>query len=103
MSRDDFTTRPGEWAAEVNVRLLLLLALIAGCKSGSDASAAHPDGGGGRIVPVTAAKVTERDVPVYLDGLGSVAAFKTVTVHSQVDGRLDRVLFKEGQTVKAGE
>jgi multidrug efflux system membrane fusion protein len=42
-------------------------------------------------------------VPIYLDGLGNVSAFKTVTVRSQVDGRLDQVLFREGQQVKAGE
>jgi multidrug efflux system membrane fusion protein len=57
----------------------------------------------GRPVPVVAAQVQKRDVPIYLDGLGSVAAFKTVTVRSQVDGRLDAVLFREGQAVKQGD
>src|SRR6267378_4443168 len=57
----------------------------------------------GRAVPVVVAAVQRRDVPIYLDGLGNVTAFKTVTVRSQVDGRLDRVLFKEGEPVKAGE
>jgi len=56
-----------------------------------------------RAVPVLVANVQRRDVPVYLDGLGNVSAFKTVTVRSQVDGRLDQVLFTEGQAVKAGE
>jgi len=56
-----------------------------------------------RPVPVVAAPVQQRDVPIYLDGLGNVTAFKTVTVRSQVDGRLDQVLFKEGQAVKTGE
>lgn len=57
----------------------------------------------GRPTPVVSAAVTRRDVPVYLDGLGNVTAFKTVTVRSQVDGRLDQVLFREGQPVKVGE
>jgi len=57
----------------------------------------------GRAVPVVSAAVQMRDVPIYLDGLGNVSAFKTVTVRSQVDGRLDQVLFKEGQQVKTGE
>src|SRR6267143_311541 len=57
----------------------------------------------GRAVPAVVATVQRRDVPIYLDGLGNVTAFRTVTVRSQVDGRLDRVLFKEGEPVKAGE
>src|SRR5438105_192175 len=57
----------------------------------------------GRPVPVVSAQAKRRDVPIYLDGLGSVTAFKTVTVRSQVDGRLEQVLFREGQLVKSGE
>src|SRR3954469_18010902 len=56
-----------------------------------------------RAVPVVAAPVARKDVPIYLDGLGTVAAFKTITVHTQVDGRLDKVLFREGQPVKSGD
>ena len=56
-----------------------------------------------RAVPAVVATVQRRDVPIYLDGLGNVTAFKTVTVRCQVDGRLDQVLFKEGEPVKAGE
>jgi multidrug efflux system membrane fusion protein len=67
------------------------------------ASARESQQAANRAVPVVAAKVTRKDVPIYLDGLGSVAAYKTITVHSQVDGRLEQVLFREGQTVKAGD
>ena len=56
-----------------------------------------------RQVPVIEATVEKRDVPIFLDGLGSVTAFKTVTVRPQVDGRLDQVLFREGQAVHAGD
>ena len=42
-------------------------------------------------------------MPIYLEGLGTVTAYKTVTVRTQVDGRLDKVLFREGQAVKKGE
>ena len=56
-----------------------------------------------RVIPVVAAAVQRRDVPIYLDGLGNVTAFKTVTVRSQVDGLLQEVLFREGQPVKSGE
>jgi multidrug efflux system membrane fusion protein len=44
-----------------------------------------------------------RDVPIYLEGLGTVTAYKTVNVRAQVDGRLDRVVYREGQAVKHGE
>src|SRR5438105_9124959 len=56
-----------------------------------------------RAIPVVAGAVQRRDVPIYLDGLGNVTAFKTVTVRSQVDGLLQDVLFREGQPVKSGE
>jgi multidrug efflux system membrane fusion protein len=54
-------------------------------------------------VPVVAGKVEQRDMPIYLDGLGTVQAFNTVTVHTRVDGQLQQVLFSEGQDVKAGD
>jgi multidrug efflux system membrane fusion protein len=56
-----------------------------------------------RIIPVLAAAVAQEDVPIYLDGLGTVTAFNTVTVKPQVDGRLDSVVFREGQEVKKGD
>ena len=45
----------------------------------------------------------QRDVPVYLTGLGSVTAFNTANIKSRVDGQIMTVNFREGQTVKAGE
>ncbi len=54
-------------------------------------------------VPVAAASVVQKDVPIYLEGLGTVTALYTVTVKTQVDGRLDKVFFVEGQRVKKGE
>jgi membrane fusion protein, multidrug efflux system len=59
--------------------------------------------GGGGPVPVVAGKVEQKDMPIYLDGLGTVQAFNTVTVHTRVDGELQQVLFSEGQDVKTGD
>jgi multidrug efflux system membrane fusion protein len=51
-------------------------------------------------VLVTAAQVA--DVPVYLDGVGTAKALNTVTVRSQVDGRIVDIYFTEGQDVPKG-
>jgi multidrug efflux system membrane fusion protein len=52
-------------------------------------------------VPVVAAHARIGDMGVYLTGLGTVTALKTVTVRTQVDGQLVNVVFKEGQLVRA--
>ena len=54
-------------------------------------------------VPVTVATATRRDLPIYLTGLGTVQASFTVGIRSQVDGKLEAVLFTEGQRVKKGD
>jgi multidrug efflux system membrane fusion protein len=54
-------------------------------------------------VPVTVATATKRDLPIYLTGLGSVQASFTVGIRPQVDGKLEAVLFTEGQQVKKGD
>ncbi|HEX7111443.1 MAG TPA: efflux RND transporter periplasmic adaptor subunit [Mizugakiibacter sp.] len=54
-------------------------------------------------VPVTVVPVERRDVPVYLDALGTVQALNTVTVRPQVGGQLQSLGFQEGQEVKRGD
>jgi multidrug efflux system membrane fusion protein len=54
-------------------------------------------------VPVLAATPRTQDVPVYLDGVGSVKALNNVIVRAQVDGKLIAVNFTEGQDVKKGD
>src|SRR3546814_899844 len=53
--------------------------------------------------PVSIAVATRQDVPIYLTGLGTVQASFTVSIRSQVDGKLQEVLFTEGQRVKKGD
>ena len=54
-------------------------------------------------IPVVSAIALAGDVPVYLTGLGTVKAYNTVTIHVRVNGTLDKVVFVEGQDVKAGD
>jgi membrane fusion protein, multidrug efflux system len=54
-------------------------------------------------VPVLAATPRVQDVPVYLEGVGSVRALNNVLVRAQVDGKLIAVNFTEGQDVKKGD
>jgi membrane fusion protein, multidrug efflux system len=79
----------------------------AGARGGSGApserAGAGAGNGSGRVVPVQVATAEKKDFPVWLEGLGLVAAYQQVTVHTQVDGRLDAVKFTEGQTVKKGD
>ncbi len=54
-------------------------------------------------IAVDTAAVTRKDVPIYLQGLGTVQAFYTVTVTARVDGELQKIAFTEGQTVRKGD
>src|ERR1700757_4398313 len=54
-------------------------------------------GGPGGPVPVVAGTAQKRDVPIYLDGIGTVQAYNTVTFHPQVSGILTQIAFQEGQ------
>src|SRR6202011_1848119 len=54
-------------------------------------------------VPIVAGGVAQHDVPIYLDGGGTVIAYNTVLVRSQIQGQLVSINFTEGQTVKTGD
>src|SRR6266481_1748911 len=98
---------------------LVLLVIVAGVvwyyrgrNSEADAAAAGGKGPGGAagmgaaggfVVPVVVATATKGDLPVFLNGLGNVTAFNTVTVRSRVDGQIVKINFTEGQYVKEGD
>jgi multidrug efflux system membrane fusion protein len=92
-----------------SVSLLITLLILGGLgyigwlawqqKSAGRNANARPD----LPVPVLAATPRVQDVPVYLEGVGSVRALNTVTVRAQVDGKLIAVNFVEGQEVKKGD
>src|SRR5271155_1412861 len=54
-------------------------------------------------IAVDTAAVSHADVPIYLQGLGTVQAFYTVTVTARVDGELQKIAFTEGQEVHKGD
>jgi multidrug efflux system membrane fusion protein len=89
-----------------------LMAAAALSLSGCSSTGAPQASGGGKkgqkggmaqSVSVAVAKAETRDLPVYLNGLGSVEAFNTVVVKSRIDGQLVQIAFKEGQEVKQGD
>jgi multidrug efflux system membrane fusion protein len=74
------------------------LALTRGLASNKPAAPAAPP-----AVPVVAGVVEQHDVPIYLTGVGTVVAYNTDVVHSQIQGQLVSVNFSEGQPVHTGD
>ena len=54
-------------------------------------------------VPIVAGTVAQHDVPIYLRGVGTVIAYNTVVVRSQIQGQIVSIKFTEGQTVHTGD
>jgi multidrug efflux system membrane fusion protein len=102
--------KPGASGLKMVVIVLLCLLVVAGAVwlSRRHAAAANKTGPGARSmelppVPVVAAAVVQKDMPVYLEGIGTVQAFNTVTVRARVDGQITKIAFTEGQDVHAGD
>jgi multidrug efflux system membrane fusion protein len=74
-----------------------------GYSGGARAADKDKQGNGHLEIAVETALAGRSDVPVYLEGLGTVQAFYTVTVTARVDGELQKVGFVEGQTLKKGD
>jgi multidrug efflux system membrane fusion protein len=74
--------------------LLLLLRAIAGRQKPPPAPAPRP---------VDVAKVIQKDVPLYLDEIGTCTAFETVQVQAQVSGQITSRNFQDGADVKKGD
>ena len=54
-------------------------------------------------VPVVAGVVSSGNVPIYLRGVGTVIAYNTVVVRSQIQGQITQIAFTEGQAVHTGD
>ncbi|MGZ7077694.1 MAG: biotin/lipoyl-binding protein, partial [Candidatus Angelobacter sp.] len=94
------------------VRILMcacMALMLSAC--GNTSADSKQKGGGGKggrggaqmTIPVAVAQAEVRDLPVLLNGLGSVDAYNTVAVKSRIDGQLIKVNVREGQEVKQGE
>jgi multidrug efflux system membrane fusion protein len=91
--------RPTRLALGAALVALLVVAVIAGrWLAAKPVPAAKP-----KAIAVDVATVNRADVPVYLEGLGTVQAFYTVTITARVDGQIEKVAFKEGQDVRKGD
>lgn len=53
--------------------------------------------------PVETAKVIQQDVPLYLDEIGTTAAYETVQIQAQVSGQIVSREFQDGGDVKKGD
>jgi membrane fusion protein, multidrug efflux system len=86
------------WAA---IAILVVVVIVSRAMLHKPASAAARKPA--QTILVDTAQASHADVPIYLQGLGTVQAFYTVTVTARVDGELQRVAFTEGQTVHKGD
>jgi len=83
--------------------VLLLTGVLVASWLGRRPATAAESRGAPAAVPVDIDVAARADVPVYLEGLGTVQAFFTAKVASRVDGLLQRVAFAEGQEVRRGD
>ena len=96
-------SRRGRWVVLTLVTLLGCWGIYAGYMILSNGTPAAAQGRGfQQSVPVVVAAAKQGDIHVYITGLGTVTALYTATVHSQVDGQVLQVPFKEGDIVKKG-
>ena len=115
MPEENTSLKPSELAGKAPLRWwwmgLVLLCLLGGgaylllAKLGDAQPPAHKRGPDSpdKPLPVAVATARQSDVDVYLAGLGTVTPLNTVIVKSRVDGELNKIAFKEGQFVHAGE
>jgi len=81
--------------------LVVAAALLVGCNSGKQPSGARNKAPAGPTV--TVAKAEQRPIPIEIDAIGNAEPYRTVQVKSMVDGQISRVLFRQGDDVRAGQ
>jgi membrane fusion protein, multidrug efflux system len=87
----------------INFRVPLLAVMAAGLSLLSACVGTKAASGPPPPVPVVAATVEQKDIPVQVHAIGAVEAYSTVSVKTQITGELTGVFFKEGDDVKKGQ
>lgn len=101
--------RRSSWLRTVIILLVVALAVgfvvyrIRTNKAADQQQASGARAMANRPVPIAYDVVQQRSIPVYLNALGTVTAYNTVTLKSRVDGQITRVNFREGQRVSQGQ
>ncbi|MBH8575098.1 efflux RND transporter periplasmic adaptor subunit [Nostocaceae cyanobacterium CENA369] len=83
--------------------LILGLPYLCAACNASEAQSSKQAAAKNRPVPVVVATVTQKTIPILLKATGTVEAYSTVSVKSQVGGQLTNVYFQQGQNVKKGD
>ena len=101
-SRFDLSRRQ-KWRLAFGVAAIAIVTIagwqLFGSRTGDGRSAARAPA----AIPVTIAQAQKADFAVYLNGLGTVQPYDTVTVRSRVDGEITEIAFRQGQMVKQGD
>lgn len=109
------TIKPSSLAAQIFPRfqsiiqigrfslLILGLAYLCSACNASEAESSRKEAGKKRAVPVVVATATQKTIPIQLSATGTVEAYSTVSVKSQVGGQLTGVYFQQGQNVNKGD
>ena len=97
-------SNPWRWRAIVAVPVIIVVGLLIWRHAGSSSS--HSPGGRSTAQTPQAVRVAAAatgDIPIVLEGLGTVTPLATVTVRTQISGQLMALGFREGQLVAKGD
>ncbi|MEH1837583.1 MAG: efflux RND transporter periplasmic adaptor subunit [Nostoc sp.] len=83
--------------------LILGIAYLSSACNASEAESTGKEAGKKRAVPVVVATAAQKTIPIQLSATGTVEAYSTVSVKSQVGGQLTGVYFQQGQNVNKGD
>ncbi|HLH45046.1 MAG TPA: efflux RND transporter periplasmic adaptor subunit [Bryobacteraceae bacterium] len=104
------TTQKRAPGRAVYLSFALAMVVLSGCNSSTANASADSGkkgkgrgGGAGGAVPVVVATAVQRDVPIEIQAVGTVEAYKTISVKSQIAGQITDIYFNEGDYVKAGD